>query len=446
MDYNERWQLPRMPWHCLLFHLLNISANCFAAPSEANEPIILGWNNFFSQGNIIRTIAPQEQVRKCRRKCKYSEDRKIAQNASVIVFHQTARGSLPGGRRSEQLYVMFDLESPSHSHPQHPSPDFFNLSMTYLADDEHNLLAPYGALRRIDRSKREHLKDIWTWQEVLTKVGRKDKMALQIASNCASHSGREAYTSELGNYMEITGYGRCFGRDCDKMCYDAQIDRHFFYLAFENSVCRNYVTEKFWNALRQLTVPVVFSRKALKGLNIPPEAFVAADDFGTVEEMAKFLLELRFDQTRYLRFFNWTQFYRRKSDIDPAGRAICRLCEFAHQRLAPGSKVIADIDEYWRLRGNCTRGFVTQFLRKRPIDRRETASKFTQNPANVPPAGFPLNQRLPISCLLSAPLLLLLLIIVIVLSLRRRPFHFPFTLSIRKPLKLIKRRVPIVYL
>uniref|UniRef100_A0A914GV88 Fucosyltransferase n=1 Tax=Globodera rostochiensis TaxID=31243 RepID=A0A914GV88_GLORO len=65
--------------------------------------------------------------------------------------------------------------------------------------------------------------DIWTWEEVLTKVGRKDKMALQIASNCASHSGREAYTNELGKYMEITGYGRCFGRDCDKMCYDAQL-------------------------------------------------------------------------------------------------------------------------------------------------------------------------------------------------------------------------------
>uniref|UniRef100_A0A914GVT4 Fucosyltransferase n=1 Tax=Globodera rostochiensis TaxID=31243 RepID=A0A914GVT4_GLORO len=64
----------------------------------------------------------------------------------------------------------------------------------------------------------------------LGRIGHKDKMALQIASNCASHSGREAYTNELGKYMEVTGYGRCFGRDCDK------------------------------------------SRKALKGLDIPPEA------------------------------------------------------------------------------------------------------------------------------------------------------------------------------
>uniref|UniRef100_A0A914GYU3 Fucosyltransferase n=1 Tax=Globodera rostochiensis TaxID=31243 RepID=A0A914GYU3_GLORO len=364
MDYNERWQLRRMPWHCLLFHLLNISANCFAAESEANEPIILGWNNFFNQGNIIQTIAPEEQVRKCKRKCKYSQDKKIAENASVIVFHQTARGVLPGGRRSDQLYVMFDLESPSNSHPQHPFPDFFNLSMTYRAEDEHNLLAPYGGLHRIDRSKSEVLKDIWTWEEVLTKVGRKDKMALQIASNCASHSGREAYTNELGKYMEITGYGRCFGRDCDKMCYDAQIDRHFFYLAFENSVCHNYVTEKFWNALRHLTVPVVLSRKALKGLDIPPEAFVAADDFGTVEEMAKFLLELRFDQTRYLRFFNWTQFYRRQSDIDPPARAICRLCELAHKRLAPGSKCSLSQNDECKNLNKCGDGGLQQQQRR----------------------------------------------------------------------------------
>ncbi|KAL3107855.1 hypothetical protein niasHT_017087 [Heterodera trifolii] len=338
----------RCHWLPIQF-IVNAIAFCLGH-KRTNGPIILGWNNFFDQGNVIRTIAPEEQVEKCRRKCEYSEDREIAQNASVIVFHETAAGGdLPDRRWPDQLYVMFDLESPSRG-PQFPAPNFFNLTMTYLANDQNNLMAPYGSLHKINRSNGENLEDIWTWEEVVEKVGRKDKTALQIASNCASHSAREAYTEELSRHIEVTGYGRCFGgRNCDRKCYDTEIDRHFFYLAFENSVCRNYITEKFWNAFRHLTVPVVLSRAVMEGLDIPPEAFVAADDFGTVEEMAKFLVEMQNDLNKYLRFFNWTRFYRRNSDIVPAERAICRLCDLAHRRMAPGSKVIADIDRYWRL-------------------------------------------------------------------------------------------------
>ncbi len=30
-----------------------------------------------------------------------------------------------------------------------------------------------------------------------------------------------------------------------------------FYLAFENTYCRDYISEKFWNALKQDIVPIV---------------------------------------------------------------------------------------------------------------------------------------------------------------------------------------------
>ena len=38
------------------------------------------------------------------------------------------------------------------------------------------------------------------------------------------------------------------------------IERDYkFYLAFENSLCRDYVTEKFYNPLLYSTVPIVYS-------------------------------------------------------------------------------------------------------------------------------------------------------------------------------------------
>jgi hypothetical protein len=77
-------------------------------------------------------------------------------------------------------------------------------------------------------------------------------------------------------------------------------DTHFFYLSFENAVCRHYVSEKFWH-LKRLIVPVVLSRHVFEGLDIPANSFIAADDFKNVQELVEFLQELAKDRKRYLR-------------------------------------------------------------------------------------------------------------------------------------------------
>ena len=41
----------------------------------------------------------------------------------------------------------------------------------------------------------------------------------------------------------------------------AALARHYkFYLSFENSLCDEYVTEKFWMRLQQPIVPIVMGR------------------------------------------------------------------------------------------------------------------------------------------------------------------------------------------
>jgi hypothetical protein len=51
-------------------------------------------------------------------------------------------------------------------------------------------------------------------------------------------------------------------------------------------------------------VPIVLSRAMLDGLDIPEDAYIAADDFSSPEELAKYLLELQQNPKQYLRFFN----------------------------------------------------------------------------------------------------------------------------------------------
>ena len=60
--------------------------------------------------------------------------------------------------------------------------------------------------------------------------------------------------------MQVDVYGRCgnltASRDRDEET--KLIQEYKFYLAFENSICRDYVTEKFFQRMKQGIVPVVF--------------------------------------------------------------------------------------------------------------------------------------------------------------------------------------------
>ena len=54
-----------------------------------------------------------------------------------------------------------------------------------------------------------------------------------------------------------------------------------FYLAFENSNCKEYITEKFWRTLnRTFAVPIVMGSGNYKEL-APPNSFIHVDDFAS---------------------------------------------------------------------------------------------------------------------------------------------------------------------
>ena len=156
-----------------------------------------------------------------------------------------------------------------------------------------------------------------------------------FVSNCDSHSGREEYVNELrsqpGIHVDI--YGRCSSvfhshivpLQCQKGipdCMKPIFSNYRFYLAFENSKCDTYITEKYWvNGLNGQAVPIVLGadRKQYQRIAIP-NSYIHVDDYPTVKELAIELHRLNKNDSEYVKYLQWTQLYDIGGEYQPTAR------------------------------------------------------------------------------------------------------------------------------
>lgn len=118
-------------------------------------------------------------------------------------------------------------------------------------------------------------------------------------------------------------------------------DYHFF-IAFENNVCQDYVTEKFWR-IKRLIVPIVLKASILEGI-APNGSFIAVDQFGSIIALAAHLKRLSQNETEYLRYFEWTKHYQ--NIAVPQTEAYCSLCDRLHAPITE-HKSYADIAAWY---------------------------------------------------------------------------------------------------
>ena len=79
----------------------------------------------------------------------------------------------------------------------------------------------------------------------------KTELVAWMVSNCAAQP-RMAFVQNLKKYIKVDVFGRCSGkfgqhRGCRNLA--ACLKTFKFYLAFENALCEDYITEKYWGRL-----------------------------------------------------------------------------------------------------------------------------------------------------------------------------------------------------
>lgn len=181
----------------------------------------------------------------------------------------------PGIRSDNQVYIFLSLESAAN----YPITDerynsFFNYTWTYKLNSD--LVYPYLIIRNktstvIGPSQHMH----WIKTENMVSVSdafqarleTKKNAAAWFVSNCWATNHRLEYVHDiriaLSKYnLTLDIFGGCGEKKCHQNKFEECLDMietdYFFYLAFENSFCEDYVTEKLMYALDHFAVPVVF--------------------------------------------------------------------------------------------------------------------------------------------------------------------------------------------
>ncbi|XP_062554030.1 glycoprotein 3-alpha-L-fucosyltransferase A isoform X1 [Armigeres subalbatus] len=279
--------------------------------------------------------------------CSITSAREKAITADLILYKDHyIPPAVP--RSAHQIYMMYFLECPYHT--QHVKfPDVFNWTATYRKDSD--VVAPYEKWEYFDPRIRQAEQD-------RNYALNKTRKVAWFVSNCGARNGRLQYAHELQKHIQVDIYGACGTYKCSRTtadkCFEI-LDRDYkFYLAFENSNCKDYITEKFFvNALNRNILPIVMgARPEDYEASSPQKSYIHVDEFASPKELAEYLHILDRNEELYNSYFKWkgtgefinTYFW-------------CRVCAMMHDEASfQKPKWYDDINDWWRGPGVCTNG------------------------------------------------------------------------------------------
>ncbi|KRX74131.1 Alpha-(1,3)-fucosyltransferase 5 [Trichinella sp. T6] len=349
-------------------YIINNNYNHSEQGATVQKPLlILMWENY-SDAYIT-----DEFLSKCPQlNCRIHYDRSLVkQSAAVVHYDRTINfyNMPPRHRQLNQHYVFFLMETPHHVSDKvfwKNNLNYYTLTMSYRRDSD--IFSPFGYLKKRDvpiKLSDDHLK-------MITKS--KTDLAACLVSYCSTPSQRELYMAELQKHIDIHVYGKCGTRHClkesscpkDCQCEKMIASRYKFYIAFENSVCKDWVTEKIFNRMDRYMVPIVFNRKIYEA-HIPPDSFIAVDDFDSPAQLADYLKQLDQNDDLYIKYFKWKETYESVSFPDGFHMAFCQLCGRLQADQSMGhiipSEAAQNISKWYIDRGECISHYVTKHLK-----------------------------------------------------------------------------------
>ena len=274
----------------------------------------------------------------CTYSCRWSTDKRDYAKSDAVLFHlynnlrnkDFVLGNLPARQSLNQKWIFMAREPQAFYYPQQLKQlnDKFNITMTFQSDSD--VFIPYGGYWPLPAASLKYRQ-----QMKLDFMSGKDKMVAWLVSNCRTSSRREEYVRQLQKYIPIDIYGKCGNLTTDTNSANGFRDqiakKYMFYIAFENSDCDDYISEKFWNSLHIGIIPIVRGQRARYKALAPPNSYINADSFLTPELLADHLKAISTNSTLFHRYHQWRRTYDANYKFFTVNTQwMCDLCKVVH--------------------------------------------------------------------------------------------------------------------
>ncbi|XP_077289231.1 4-galactosyl-N-acetylglucosaminide 3-alpha-L-fucosyltransferase FUT6-like [Arctopsyche grandis] len=264
-------------------------------------------------------------------------------DAVVFLLHRIKSVyQLPGPeeRSKNQRWIFLTDESPWHTFLYSRSNKWqdyngvFNWSMSYRMESD--IPVPYGRIVPLNYGLESTTPLLDLVPNGYKK--RRDVLVAIMLSNGGGHNNRMAFIKELQKYIKVDVYGgrgttlkhACpghFKTDC------AKLNNYMFYLAFENSDCDEYMTEKlYWNAYSKGAIPIIMgATKNNCKMLLPVNSYFHVDEYAWPIDVARHLqyLNKTWNENIY-KFHQWRRHFSVANEHGYFGSKslhYCRICE-----------------------------------------------------------------------------------------------------------------------
>ena len=252
--------------------------------------------------------------------CKLTENKLLLNTSDAVLFaYRDMHNNVPIKKKGH-IWIIVNIESPTNDNDlSHVWGNKFDWSMTYRRDSE--VLLNYMTFKR----------DVPLVKDYHEIFKNKTKLVAWAVSNCYSRSQRGEYVQELRKYIDVDIYGQCGKEPCPgktmPSCHEVLSQQYKFYLGLENSMCKDYVTEKVFHTFLDNSNAIYVSRGApnIKSM-LPPKTYIDANTFKSPKELAEFLIELGSNEAEYISYLKETDKYHIDNERNYV-RALCDLCK-----------------------------------------------------------------------------------------------------------------------
>lgn len=253
---------------------------------KSNNHIILWWTDGFP--GLAETITCSGEV-----KCDVYCDRTV-ENVQAYLFYGSSMEveDLPRPRRPyEVIWGLYHEESPRNVEElmHEEMLNLFNFSATFSRYSD----VPFPLQYLVNL---EELTSLEFFVETSVKNGYLNEISpvMYLQTDCETSTERDAYVKELMKFINVDSYGLClknkempikfrqnYLNNLDDSEFLRFVAKYKFVIAIENGVCDDYVTEKFWRALKTGTVPIYFGSPSIRDWFPNNKSAILIEDFPT---------------------------------------------------------------------------------------------------------------------------------------------------------------------